>query len=113
MNTAQFQNAGVLTVRCVCRSANETCHCRCKTVAKQRSVQSRIGEEVLSYRCRDCGHIADMLHHGSNRDRRHNHDTRQIKFAELQRRKSDDACLRNRCEVDDDGSVRVFDPECV
>ena len=58
---SQFQNAGVLAVRRVGRSADETCHCGCKTIAEQGSVQARIRKEVLSYGCRDRRHIADML----------------------------------------------------
>ena len=113
MYAAQFQNAGVLAVRRVGRSADETCHCGCKTITEQGSVQARIRKEVLSYGCRDRRHIADMLHHGRDRDRCHDHNAGQIEFAELQRRKSDDACLCNRRKVDDHGSVRIFDAECI
>ena len=76
-------------------------------------MKARIRKEVLSYGCRDRRHIADMLHHGRDRDRCHDHNAGQIEFAELQRRKSDDACLCNRRKVDDHGSVRIFDAECI
>lgn len=56
MYAAQFQNAGVLAVRRVGWSADETCHCGCKTIAEQGSMQARIRKEVLSYGCRDRRH---------------------------------------------------------
>ena len=46
MYAAQFQNAGVLAVRRVGRSADETCHCGCKTITEQGSMQARIRKEV-------------------------------------------------------------------
>ena len=52
----------------------------CQTITKQCSVKSRFCQEVLSYGCRDCGHITYVLHHGCNSDRSHNQDRCHIKF---------------------------------
>ena len=70
-------------------------------------MQSRIRKEIFSDRCGDRRHIADMFHHRRKRDRRHYHDRRRVKFAQLERRKSDPGSRRHLREIQDRTSVRV------
>ena len=107
MDTAELQNAGVLAVSGVCRAAYQSGKRGCKTVANEGSMKTRICEEVLSYRCGDCRHITDVLHHGSKSDRSHYHDGGNVKFAELERRKSYPGCRCDCGEIQDGAAVRI------
>lgn len=66
----QREHAGVFAVGRVCRRAEKAREARGKAVAEQRAVQARIGEIGLFTCGADGGDIADVLHHGGQRDGR-------------------------------------------
>ena len=77
VDAGQRQHASVLAVSGVRRSAEERRHRRRQTVAQQRTVQTRIFDEVLADRRGDGGHIANVLHHRRQRNRGNGDDAVQ------------------------------------
>ena len=68
-------------------------------ITDQSSVKSRIFDKILIYRCGNSGNISDMLHHSSNGDRCHNKNCGNVKFADLERWKSDPFCTCDRSKI--------------
>ena len=64
----QGQHAGILAVGGVGGAAQQTGHGGSQTVAQQGLVQARVTDVVLAGGGGDSGDVADMLHHGCQRD---------------------------------------------
>ena len=113
MYTAQLQHTSILSVSRIRRTADQSRQGSGKTITDQCALQSGIFHEVLAYRSRDSGNIADMLHHSRNRNGSHRQNRRQVKLAELERRKAYQAGSCRARKIKNRTSVRIRHTNCV
>ena len=107
IHAGEHQDARVLSVGRIRRSSEESGERGRETVADQSAVKTGLLKEILADGRGNRGHIADMLHHGSNCDRCHDQDRGNIELADEEIRKSDPWCGGGLREVDDRASVRI------
>ena len=107
IHAGEHQDARVLSVGRIRRSAEEGGERGRETVADQSTVKTGLLKEILADGRGDRRHIADMLHHGSDRDRCHDQDRGDIELADEEIRQSEPWCSSGLCEVDDCASVRI------
>lgn len=106
VDLGQRQNAGVLTVGGVRRAADEAGKARGKTVADEGAVQAGVRQEVALAGRADRRDVADMLHHGGQRDRDHDQNGAYVKLRKGERRDTDKVRRRQGGEVNMPGDQR-------
>ena len=85
IDLGELKDACVLAICRIGRTADSSGHGRCQAVADQSPVQARVLDEIVPGRGGNSTDISDMLHHGSQGNRSHDEDGRQVELAQLER----------------------------